>query len=187
MFKEDRTESMFNWEHLGDVDEGRPNLGKMMYVSVYRLMQFTLRDVLIKELGVRKADDIFFKSGEVAGKQFYRNVITRKDTFNAFIIDLQESLKNLNIGILRVEAADLENMKFTLTVAEDLDCSGLPVCSEQICTYDEGFITGLLNEHTGRSFSVKEVDCWCSGDRVCRFEAVPADGHWFSSMGWQKP
>jgi predicted hydrocarbon binding protein len=175
MFTEERTESMFSWDHLGDVREGRPNLGKMMYVSVYRLMQFTLRDVLIRELGVEKADDIFFKSGEVAGRHFYRNVITRKETFNDFIVDLQESLKNLNIGILRVESADLQKLRLTLTVAEDLDCSGLPVCSEQICTYDEGFITGLLNEHTGMSFEVKEVDCWCSGDRVCRFEARLAD------------
>jgi len=171
MFKEERTKSMFSWELLGDVTEGRPNLGKMMYVSVYRLMQFTLRDVLITELGVEKADEIFFKSGEVAGRHFYRNVITQKDTFNDFVVDLQEKLKNMNIGILRIESADLESMQFTMTVAEDLDCSGLPACSEEICTYDEGFITGLLGEHTGLRFEVKEVDCWCSGDRVCRFTA----------------
>lgn len=175
MFREERKEPLFRWELLGDVKEGRPNLGQMMYVSVYRLMQFTLRDVLIQELGVQKADEIFFKSGEVAGREFYRHVISRKDTFNDFIIDLQEALKKLNIGILRVEHADLDKMVFTLTVAEDLDCSGLPVCSEQICVYDEGFITGLLREHTGRNFEVKEVDCWCSGDRVCRFTARLAE------------
>ena len=37
----------------------------------------------------------------------------------------------------------------------------------------EGFISGLLSAHTGKEFSVKEVDCWCSGDRVCRFEVRP--------------
>jgi len=68
----------------------------------------------------------------------------------------------------------LEKMEFTLTVAEDLDCSGLPVCNENICTYDEGFIRGLLFEFSGKKFDVKEVDCWCSGDRVCRFEVKPA-------------
>ena len=80
-------------------------------------------------------------------------------------------LKKLKIGILRIEEADLEKMKFTLTVAEDLDCSGLPASDETICTYDEGFISGLLSEYTGKNFSAKEVDCWCSGDRVCRFKA----------------
>jgi predicted hydrocarbon binding protein len=46
----------------------------------------------------------------------------------------------------------------------------LPVCDEEICTYDEGFLAGVLSAHTRREFNVKEVDCWCSGDRVCRFE-----------------
>ena len=66
----------------------------------------------------------------------------------------------------------IEKMNFTLTVAEDLDCSGLPVSDETICTYDEGFLSGLLSEYTGGHFDVKEVDCWCSGDRVCRFAPV---------------
>ena len=68
MFKEERSESTFSWDLLGDIKEGRPNLGGTMFVSVYRLMQFTLRDVLIQEFGVQKADEIFFKSGEVAGR-----------------------------------------------------------------------------------------------------------------------
>ena len=48
-------------------------------------------------MGVQKADEIFFKGGEVAGREFYRNVISRKDTFNDFIVDLQEKLKALKM------------------------------------------------------------------------------------------
>jgi predicted hydrocarbon binding protein len=98
-------------------------------------------------------------------------LITQKDDFNKFVVELQELLKKLKIGILRIEKADLESMNFTLTVAEDLDCSGLPASDETICTYDEGFISGLFSQYTGKSFDAEEVDCWCSGDRVCRFEA----------------
>jgi len=174
MFKEERDDALFEWTMLGNVDEGRPNLGLTTDVSVYRLMQFTLRDALIQEYGVETADGIFYKAGENAGRHFYENLITRKDSFNDFIADLQDVLKNLRIGILRVEKGDLDNLTFTITVAEDLDCSGLPVCDEEICTYDEGFIAGLFLAHTGRAFEVKEVDCWCSGDRVCRFDVKPA-------------
>lgn len=174
MFKEERTESTFDWSMLGDIEEGRPNLGSTMEVSVYRLMQFTLRDVLIKKYGVEAADHVFYDAGEEAGRQLYRNVITKKDNLTEFIGELQEVLKDLKIGVLRVEAADLDALNFTLTVAEDLDCSGLPVCGEEICTYDEGFIQGLLSEHTGKNFHVKEIDCWCSGDRVCRFDVKMA-------------
>jgi hypothetical protein len=157
---------------LGDVAEGRPNLGTTMEVSTYRLMQFTLRDVLIRDFGVAVAERIFFDAGKSAGVHFYQNVITKRATLPDFLAELQAQLKRMRIGILRMEKAD--GLNFTLTVAEDLDCSGLPVTGEQVCTYDEGFIAGLLLAHTNQEFSVKEVDCWASGDRVCRFEASPA-------------
>lgn len=173
MFKEERQEGIFEWAMLGEIQAGRPNLGSTTDVSVYRLMQFTLRDVLIREFGVAAADRLFYQAGETAGRHFYANLITRKDSFNNFVANLQELLKELRIGILRIEKADLDSLNFTLTVAEDLDCSGLPVCDETICTYDEGFIAGLFLAHTGKPFKVKEVDCWCSGDRVCRFAATP--------------
>jgi uncharacterized protein len=76
----------------------------------------------------------------------------------------------LSIGILRVENADTENMHFTLTVAEDLDCSGLPFTDEVVCQYDEGFISGIMEGYTGKPFVSKEIDCWASGERVCRFD-----------------
>ena len=174
MFKEERNEAMFNWAMLGDISEGRPNLGSTMDVTVYRLMQFTLRDAIIQEFGVAAADRLFYMAGELAGGELFKAVITQKTDFSAFIQELKDILLKLKIGILRIEKSDLEKMEFTLTVAEDLDCSGLPVCDEEVCTYDEGFISGLLLEFSGRKVEVKEVDCWCSGDRVCRFEVRPA-------------
>jgi hypothetical protein len=174
MFKEERNDTMFDWSMIGNIPEGRPNLGSVMDVAVYRLMQFTLRDVIIQEFDAETADRLYYKAGELAGRELFKNVLTQKTDFAAFIKELQEVLTALKIGILRVEKSDMEKLEFTLTVAEDLDCSGLPVCDEQICTYDEGFISGLLESFTGKSFNVKEVDCWCSGDRVCRFDIKPA-------------
>jgi predicted hydrocarbon binding protein len=173
MFKEERTGPLFDWSMIGNLNEGRPNIGKMMDVTVYRLMQFTLRDVLISKVGVVETDHIFYESGKLAGKELYKNILTKKGDFNELIGELQEVLKELKIGVLRIEAANLENMTFTITMAEDLDCSGIPICDEQVCTYDEGFINGILSSHTGINFRVKEVDCWCSGDRVCRFDVKP--------------
>jgi hypothetical protein len=175
MFKESREELQFNWSMLGDVAEGRPNLGLTTDVAVYRLMQFTLRDVLIRDFGVERASRVFYDAGKSSGRNFYQNLVPKGLTFSEFIVALQDVLKQFRVGILRVEKADLESLALVLTVAEDLDCSGLPVSDEEICTYDEGFIAGILLAYTGREFSVKEVDCWCSGDRVCRFEAKAKD------------
>lgn len=173
MFKEERDSSLFDWSMLGNIVDGRPNLGSTMNVAVYRLMQFTLRDVLIQEFDTATAERIYYRAGELAGRELFKNLITQKTDFGAFIKELQDLLASLKIGILRVEKSDMGKMEFTLTVEEDLDCSGLPVTDETICTYDEGFISGLLFEFTGTKFTVKEVDCWCSGGRVCRFDVKP--------------
>jgi predicted hydrocarbon binding protein len=84
---------------------------------------------------------------------------------------VQESFQALGIGIFRVETADTNGSHFIFTVDEDLDCSGLPDTADVICVYDEGFIQGVLESFSGKGFNVREIDCWCTGSRTCRFEA----------------
>jgi predicted hydrocarbon binding protein len=161
----------FHWGLLGDIKLGRPNLGNQTRLEVYRLMQFTLRDAIEKRLGTTAADELFYEAGLLAGKFFYDNMIGGAESFDAFVRRLQDVLKEMGIGILRIESADLATGTLILTVAEDLDCSGLPEMDYEICVYDEGFISGLLESFTGKKFIVKEIDCWCTGDRICRFKA----------------
>ena len=170
MFKEERDTNKFVWDDLGDLEKGRPNLGLTVPVLAYRLLQYTFRDVMISELGVKKANDIIIKAGRLAGGQFCENMLNRDLDFYKFVSQLQSVLKEQAIGILRIEKADFEKMRFTLTVAEDLDCSGLPPTDEVICQYDEGFIAGIMEAYTRKPFQAKEVDCWASGDRLCRFD-----------------
>jgi uncharacterized protein len=161
----------FSWDLLGDIALGRPNLGPSVRLEVYRLMQFTFRDVIEQHVGKEKTDKIFYESGKLAGTEFYKKIFSSITDFNEFVKSLQETLRELGIGILRVEEADMEKGLLTLAVSEDLDCSGLPELGYEICTYDEGFIAGLLESFTGCAFKVKEIDCWCTGDRTCRFTA----------------
>ena len=164
----------FQWKDLGNISEGRPNLGETTNVAVYRLMQYTMREVLATKYGADMAGTILQEAGFLAGQEFCRNLLDVQLDFNGFVASLQQKLKQLNIGILRVEASDFDLMKFVLTVSEDLDCSGLPVSGEAVCNYDEGFIAGIFLVYTGREFVVKEVDCWATGDRTCRFTVDPA-------------
>jgi uncharacterized protein len=161
----------FSWDLLGDIALGRPNLGPTVRLEVYRLMQFTFRDVIEQHVGKEKTDQIFYESGKLAGVEFYKKNFQKITAFNEFAKSLQETLRVLGIGILRVEEADMEKGFLVLSVSEDLDCSGLPEKGYEICTYDEGFISGLLESFTGSAFQVKEIDCWCTGDRTCRFTA----------------
>lgn len=161
----------FSWELLGNIDEGRPNLGRNTRLEVYRLMQFCFRDAIEQELGTEKTDKIFYDAGKLAGQEFYKHILADVKDFDSFIKQLQTVLKDMGIGILRIEKADLEAGSFILTVSEDLDCSGLPELDYEICIYDEGFIAALMESFTGKKFKVREVDCWCTGDRTCRFTA----------------
>ena len=171
--KYDDLPSKFEWSGLGDLKEGRSTLGLEMPVLVYRLFQYTLKDILKREFNNQYAADIYRAAGHLAGMEFAKNVLDLSGDFDYFITNLQRMLKELKIGILRVERADLDRLTFTLTVSEDLDCSGLPVTDETVCDYDEGFISGILEAYFGKSFDVHEVDCWASGDRTCRFTVKP--------------
>lgn len=171
MFVEENENFEFQWEHLGDIDNGRPNLGNKTSVAVYRLMQYTLRDAALKHTDSGTVRKIFYDAGYLSGKSIYRNLIVKAADFNELMEKFQKILKDLNIGILRMESVDLEKMEFTMSVYEDLDCSGLPLSEEAVCTYDEGFIAGVLEAFSGREFEVKEIDCWCTGERTCRFRA----------------
>lgn len=165
----------FSWELLGDLDLGRPNLGRRTDVHVYRLMQFCLRDAIEAELGADGADRVFWAAGRLAGMHLYDHALAGVSSFDAFASRLQQVLRELEIGILRVEEVSAGADRLTMTIAEDLDCSGLPELSYEVCTFDEGMIAGLLERFTGRPYTVKEVDCWCTGDRTCRFEARVAE------------
>jgi len=159
----------FTWSSLGDIREGRGNLGEDMPVLVYRLMQYTMLDVLSQRFGAETADQCFRDAGRLAGAHFAQNVLDLTADFDTFIATLRETLKNLKVGILRMEFFDPSNGEIVLTVGQDLDCSGLPVTNEMVCVYDEGFISGILEAYTGKAYDVREVDCWANGDRVCRF------------------
>lgn len=160
----------FSWDQIGDIQEGRQELGVDMPVVLYRLLEYSVNSVLVKEFGQEGSDRIFRAAGELAGREFAKNMLDLSLDFNGFIAQLQKILKDLKVGILKMESFNEEDGSFVLTVGEDLDCSGLPVTDEVVCNYDEGFLRGVLGEYTHKEYKVREIDCWASGDRVCRFK-----------------
>ena len=172
VFAKGKKHENFIWENLGDIKEGRGDLGEEMPVLVYRLMQYTMLDVLSKAYGVEKANEHFRQAGFLAGTEFARHTLDLKADFNSFVASLQKSLQDLKIGVLRMEAFNPDTGNIVLTVGQDLDCSGLPITNENVCIYDEGFIAGILEVYTGKKYDVREVDCWANGDRVCRFSGT---------------
>ena len=169
VFSKKKNHGTFSWTDLGDLNEGRASLGEEMPVMVYRLMQYTLFDVLTKNFGREKANQYMRDAGFLAGTEFSRNMLDLNVDFDNFIANLQKTLMDLKIGILRIESISEAGGEIVLTIGEDLDCSGIPITDENVCDYDEGFLAGILGMYTGKSYTVREIDCWASGERVCRF------------------
>lgn len=160
---------IFSWEKLGNIKEGREDLGEEVPVIVYRLMEYSMNHVLAEELGKEQADELFRKAGFLAGTQFAKNMLHLEADFDSFVAELQKLLRELKIGILRMEEVDNGGDRIILTVAQDLDCSGLSPSNEVVCNYDEGFLAGILEAYRKVPYLVREIDCWSSGARVCRF------------------
>lgn len=167
----------FSWDATigADMDKARPGLGSSTRIEVYRLFQFTLRDILEQRYGTEATDELFREAGVIAGRNFFRKFCSEAKDVSSLVKAVTDNFKELGIGIFRVEKSDLPNLDFTFTVDEDLDCSGMPDSSDVICVYDEGFIQGILEEFSGKGFSVREIDCWCAGARTCRFHALPLE------------
>jgi predicted hydrocarbon binding protein len=159
-----------------DVQDIVPKPDSLISLVPYRILQYTVRDVAEQKIGTQPCNQLFYDAGDVAGHLFFDSFLGEfKDLpLNGFIAELQRVLKELGVGVLRVEKADADKGEFTLTVSEDLDCSGLPDLGLEVCNYDEGFIAGIFYKYTGITFKAKEVDCWCSGDRTCRFQVSQA-------------
>jgi predicted hydrocarbon binding protein len=162
----------FSWDLLGvNLNEARPRMGDSLNMEIYRLFQFTMRDVLEARYGSAEVDKIFFESGVLAGTFFFERYLQGISSVAELVKTIQDKFRELGVGIFRVETSAADASSFTLVVDEDLDCSGLPDTSDHICIYDEGFIKGILDAFTASSYEVNEIDCWCSGARTCRFFA----------------
>lgn len=170
IFMADRKPIQFE-EYLKYDENSMGNLGEELPVLVYRLLEYSLKEELIRRYGKDEQVEVFRSAGRMAGEYFTKNMLNLDQPMDQFVNELQNKMKELKIGVLRIEDVDEESGKIILTVAEDADCSGLPVLGETVCNYDEGFIAGILSVYSGKQYTAIEVDCWATGDRVCRFQA----------------
>jgi len=159
------------WENLGNIEEGRPTFGTDCPVLIYRLLQFSLRNVIETELGEGKGGEFLYKAGQMAGKLIYDKFLADIKDLDKLLTKLADLLYELKVCTFRVEKSVPEKCEFVITAEEDLDCSGVPEIGWSICQFDEGFVSGILSVFTGKNVHCKEVDCWTTGERLCRIEA----------------
>ncbi len=174
IFMADRKPIAFE-DYLKYDKDSRGNLGAEVPVLVYRMLEYSLKETLIRRYGKDEQIELFRQAGRMASEYFAKNFLDMTLPLDKFVGELQEKMQEQKIGVLRIEDVDEESGKIMLTVSEDADCSGLPVLGETVCNYDEGFISGVLSLYSGKPYQAIEIDCWATGDRVCRFRATVSE------------
>lgn len=168
---------LLNWDKIGDVELGRPELGHRASVESYRLMHFALKDSVEEMFGTQVADQLFYNAGYKAGLVFYNQFIEQTTSLDVFINQLKNALKSHGIGLLELESFDPTTKTLILTISEDIECSGVSEVNHKLCGYDEGFLCAIIELFLKEPYSVQEIDCWGTGERTCRFKARPQNGN----------
>ena len=95
MFDYTKKESItykFSWDQLGDIAIGRENLGAQMPVTVYRLLEYCIKEVLEEDYGKEQMHHIFQKAGIIAGRELAHNLLDLSVDIHTFFGQLQDVL-----------------------------------------------------------------------------------------------
>ena len=76
---------------------------------------------------------------------------------------------------LRSEDVNEETGKIILTVSEDADCSRASGSGRDGLQLATRVLSPILSLYSGKTYEAIEVDCWATGDCVCRFHAEIKD------------
>ena len=164
---------MLIWDYVAvDAHVVRPVLGNVVTMEAYRLLRYSLGDILAEELGSEKASALLRLAGDRAGTAFFKAFCSKADSLASLARILEEQFAKHGMGLLRIERMREDEQFFSLVVSEDIDCSGLPERGETVCVYSEGFIQGVIRSFTGKPCKVQETECWGTGARLCRFTVV---------------
>ncbi len=141
-------------------------------IYVHRLFQITLTEVLIDKYGIGEMTAVFRDCGKMAGRAFVQQNIIPGLPFDEFLKELSEKLREAKLGILNIERYDKDTDIGLISVGDYLNCTcGLG--GKNLCSYEEGFISGILYEYTKKNYSVVETECKGSGSNICRFSFKP--------------
>ena len=101
-------------DYLQYKDGSRGNLGEELPVTVYRLLEYSLKEELIRRFGKDTQIDIFRNAGQMAGNDFATHMLNLDQPLDSFVSELQKKMQGLKIGVLRIEHVDEESGRIIL-------------------------------------------------------------------------
>ncbi|MGB9586785.1 MAG: histidine kinase dimerization/phospho-acceptor domain-containing protein, partial [Armatimonadota bacterium] len=158
--EEARSQQPLDIPHIFEFD--RPSLGDNVPIQLYRSVRLLIfREILGSDISAA----ILKVAGRSVGKKL--GIQGTRDLVTAF--------QDLRIG--KITEITEEDGKMSLTLTECATCSGLPNIGQAICHFETGLITSATEEVLGGFVKATEVECWCLGHNICRWEieSVPSE------------
>ncbi|AWB09798.1 hypothetical protein TDSAC_0422 [Thermodesulfobium acidiphilum] len=160
-------------DKIGNIDAGRPNLGLLMPVFMYRFFFISVQEKLKERFGQSEADRVLFDAGFLAGNEFCETFISAEGDVKKFLVSLQTAFKEQRLGVLQLEDMDLNSLYFEISILEDVYCSGVEHSDRFVCSMCEGFLAGIFSFYFKRIFEAKELEAWTGTNPKSTFELKP--------------
>ena len=94
IFMADRKPIQFE-EYLKYDENSRGNLGEELPVRVYRLLEYSLKEELLRRYGKDEQVEVFRSAGRMAGEYFAKNMLNLDQPMDQFVSELQNKMKEL--------------------------------------------------------------------------------------------
>ena len=92
-------------DYLKYDEQSRGNLGDELPVLVYRMLEYSLKDELVRRFGKETQVEIFRSAGRTAGEYFAEKMMNLDQPLDQFVSELQTKLQELKIGVLQIGRA----------------------------------------------------------------------------------
>ena len=105
------------FQYIDNIEVARENLGCMMPVAIYRIIQESIKEEIEKRYGLDTTNDILKEAGKTMGVWWAQNLKEEAVAFDVFLSKLQSYFVEAKMGILRLEYSDEMTGELKLTIA----------------------------------------------------------------------
>lgn len=157
-------------EIVGDAASGRPTLGPMVPVAMFRALRLLgLMEGLNALIG--DASTLVYSAGKEVGKAVGSQIAeAARGELGTFVELTVKKFADLGVGRVSLAAARPEDGYLLVDVAECITCAGIEPIGKRICHFEAGMIAAVIEAFTRKANTVIETKCNGTGDGICQFE-----------------
>jgi uncharacterized protein len=149
----------------------RGQLGPLVPLRLFQALRLIAFGSTLEQMVGSGARALVYQSGQQLGQVLGSAVLPQagKD-LRAYVAAIQKLCRQLSIGLVVAEKADLSEGHLILRVDECVSCAGISGTSGPICHFEAGMVGGIVRVFLGADVRATEVKCNAVGDKTCAID-----------------